>query len=118
MRKKMMKGLISAGLLMAFASGCAYSWEKPGMTTARLLQDEKECIRYGERSYSWARSALQAGSTGSHGNSRTRVPLRSAEIQGVFINCMTARGYEAKYDSPGVKLATAPPPREGKTGSR
>jgi len=118
MRKKTMKGLISAGLLMAFASGCTYSWEKPGMNTARLLQDKRECIRHGERSYSWARSALHGASNGSLGNSRTRVPSRSQEIQNIFIKCLEGRGYEAKWDSPGVNLATAPSPREGKTGSR
>ena len=118
MRKKMMKGLISAGLLMAFASGCAYSWEKPGMNTARLLQDKKECIRYGERSYSWARSALTAGSTGNNGNGRTRPPSRSQEIQNIFIKCLEGREYKAEWNSPGVNLATAPSPREGKTGSR
>ncbi len=113
-----MKGLVWAGLLMAFSSGCTYSWEKPGMNTAQLLQDKKECIRYGERSYSWARSALHSGSNESVGNSRTSVPSRSQEIQNIFIKCLEGRGYEAKWDSPGVNLATAPPPREGKTGSR
>ncbi len=104
-----MKGLVWAGLLMAFASGCTYSWEKPGMNTARLLQDKKECIRYGERSYSWARSALKAG------NYRwSDRPSRSQEIQNIFINCMTARDYKAKWDSPRVNLATAPPPRDEK----
>ncbi len=108
-----MKGLVWAGLLMAFASGCTYSWEKPGMNTARLLQDKKECIRYGERSYSWARSALKAGNY-----HRFDLPSRSQEIQNFFIKCMEGRDYKAKLDSPGVKLATAPSPREGKTGSR
>ena len=79
-----MEGLVWAGLLMAFASGCTYSWEKPGMNTARLLQDEKECIRYGERSYSWARSALKAGDYHSH----SHLPSRSQGIQDFFIKCI------------------------------
>ncbi len=112
MRKKTMKGLVSAGLLMSFASRCAYSWEKPGMNQARLFQDEKECIRHAERSYLWPRKAQGAG------HPRSDLPSRSQEIQNIFIKCMEGRGYEAKWDSPGVNLATAPSPREGKTGRR
>jgi len=107
-----MKGLVWAGLLMAFASGCTYSWEKPGMNQARLLQDEKECVRSARGSYSLYRNAQGAG------HPRSDRPSRSQKIQNIFIKCMEGQGYEAKWDSPGVNLATAPSPREGKTGSR
>ncbi len=121
MSKKTMKGLVWAGLLIAFASGCTYHWEKPGTNKARRLQDKKECLRYAQRSYSWARSALKArrekireGDRVFH--SRDRLPSRSQEIQDTFILCLEGRGYEARWDS--ENPAPAPLPREGKTGSR
>ena len=84
MGKKTMKGLVWASLLVAFASGCSYHWEKPGMTKDRLLQDKKECIRYAEQSYSWARSALKARREKIRErdrvfHSRDRLPPRSQE---------------------------------------
>lgn len=80
--------------------GCALEWRKSGMTEAARQKDAAECAGIAGRSYSIVKSRHKARPRKRRREIDNRIvidkrlPPRSSEVSGAFIECMEKKGYK------------------------